>query len=73
MEKISNSRCFLLSDSISVQSIGLESEYCFKRNMSIEKGSEIPVVLNVNHMMTASKTMCAPGDDDPDPESEACY
>ena len=42
-------------------------------NLSYVDGQVRPLVLNASAAWTSSKTEAAPGDDDPDPEGEACY
>ena len=42
-------------------------------NVSYVGGKPHPLVLDASAAWTSSKTEAAPGDDDPDPEAEACY
>ena len=68
-------RAFLMQ---SVQSYELEdvaSCYDDSAQMSLisRGGTRIPLVSQGTFGRTESKTMQAPGDDDPDPEDEGCY
>jgi hypothetical protein len=42
-------------------------------NVVISDGAQIPLVDMAGAPPTHSKTMAAPGDDDPDPGQELCY
>ena len=50
---------------------------CYDENDQINvehvAGLRRPLVMNASISHTTSKTMAAPGDDDPDPEDERCY
>ena len=42
-------------------------------NVKVDRGQIMPVVCLEMAPPTESKTMAAPGDDDPDPDDERCY
>ena len=56
-------------------SVELGSTYDETEQVNVEDiaGWRRPVALNASVTQTGSKTMSAPGDDDPDPEDERCY
>lgn len=67
---------FLLSRSISLlPEIGIDCSYdqALDINCYSVNGKDIPVVLLSGSLTTQSKTLSAPGDDDPDKEAESCY
>ena len=55
--------------------VDLRDSYDENAQINVEyiDGQRKPLVLNSSIAYTASKTMAAPGDDDPDPEDERCY
>ena len=55
--------------------VELRSSYDETEQVNVEyiAGLRSPVALNASVSQTGSKTMSAPGDDDPDPEDERCY
>lgn len=66
---------FLLDKAVRIpmkESIG-EYDSARSLNVTAEHGRQVPVVSVVGAPPTHSKTMCAPGDDDPDPGQERCY
>ncbi len=42
-------------------------------NVTVIDGEEYPLISQEMNIPTESKTLKAPGDDDPDPEDERCY
>lgn len=69
-------RAFLMAESRSIPNrVELGSSYDEMEQVNVEHigGLLRPVALNPSVSQTGSKTMSAPGDDDPDPEDERCY
>lgn len=69
-------RAFLMAGARSIPDLlELESSYDETEQVNVEHiaGLLKPVALNPSVTQTGSKTMSAPGDDDPDPEDERCY
>lgn len=67
---------FLLSQAEDVSIIYQES-WVYDNDLHLNtiknaNGTVTPVCSNLA-MITGSKTMAAPGDDDPDPDAESCY
>ncbi len=67
-------RTFLIANAVK---IGLkEPQGIYNKDLQINVlsiSSSTPLVLAGGDIQTHSKTMAAPGDDDPDPERNSCY
>ncbi|NOZ22872.1 MAG: hypothetical protein GXP25_17480 [Planctomycetes bacterium] len=68
-------RPYLLTRALRLPMTEREMEYdtVTGLNMIQVNGSAAPAVTNLPPQETSSKTMAAPGDDDPDPDDEDCY
>jgi hypothetical protein len=69
-------RSFLLSRSVSLLpegGMGCSYDKQLDVNCYSVNGKNIPLVLLSGNLTTQSKTLSAPGDDDPDREAEICY
>ncbi|MEJ2344288.1 MAG: hypothetical protein P8090_02580 [Gammaproteobacteria bacterium] len=68
-------RSYLLAAARSYVKADVSSAYDEAQQINmVSRGScRVPLVGEEWFMRTASKTMQAPGDDDPDPEDEGCY
>ena len=68
-------RSYLLEGAKTVEMTSIASAYCATEQLNIAQqgGVTRPVVTLDWFASTTSKTMQAPGDDDPDPEDEGCY
>ena len=66
---------FLLTNAITFDFVEPLGFYDASRkiNVCIVNGKKRPLVSQSMSPITESKTMAAPGDDDPDPEDERCY
>lgn len=67
---------FLLSRSVYLFAESRDG-YFYDKKMDVNYSSindiNIPTVIISNSLTTQSKTLAAPGDDDPDKEAENCY
>lgn len=71
---MNDKRAFLLARGREFELESMEGLYDPKRQLSFSnRNPNIPVVAESDFGRTQSKTMQAPGDDDPDPEDEGCY
>lgn len=68
-------RAFLMNSAQKFELQDVHPGYDEKEQMSMTVCGDkrIPLVLQEAFGQTESKTMQAPGDDDPDPEDEGCY
>jgi hypothetical protein len=68
-------RSYLLESAKSFEMEDVSSAYDEAQQMNmVSRGSDrVPLVGEDWFVRTGSKTMQAPGDDDPDPEDEGCY
>lgn len=68
-------RVYLLSKARVFALENVVGRYDHEQQLNIYAGSAagIPLVTLEGNSQTESKTMQAPGDDDPDPEDEGCY
>ena len=68
-------RAFLLSKArrLPLQNLGDRYDEIQQRNVAVRRGQTEPLVSESGFGYTASKTLHAPSDDDPDPEDEGCY
>jgi len=65
---------FLLANAVGIPFSGLKGSYDPVRQLTIlEDGSAQPLVMAGGRSLTHSKTMRAPGDDDPDARRAECY
>lgn len=73
MNSLKNS--FLLSKSLTLEILSVNSHYDHKRGINISRVGDkyIPTASVESNLSTQSKTLSAPGDDDPDVEAEHCY
>ena len=66
---------FLLNKAVSYRYNDISNLYNDDEKINIlsSNGKQYPLVLEEMSIPTMSKTLMAPGDDDPDPEDERCY
>ena len=69
-------RVYLMANARAVPDL-VDLQYCYDETEQINvehvAGKIKPMTFNASIAQTGSKTMSAPGDDDPDPEDEGCY
>ena len=69
-------RAYLMANARTIPHL-VELRSCYDEleqvNVEHVEGLCRPLALNASITQTGSKTMSAPGDDDPDPEDERCY
>ena len=72
---MANKKAFLLSRARSFELDDFQDFYDEKQqlNIVVRANQNYPLVSEDNFVRTSSKTLMAPGDDDPDPEEEGCY
>lgn len=72
---LNSKRAFLLSKAhcLPLQSLGDYYDEIQQLNVAMRRGHAEPLVSEDGFGYTASKTLHAPSDDDPDPEDEGCY
>ncbi len=68
-------RSFLLNSAKAQEVGGIPASYDDERQVNVVQrdGGLVPIVNENWFAQTMSKTMQAPGDDDPDPDDMACY
>lgn len=68
-------RSYLLEGARTIEMASIASAYSASEQLNVaeREGAARPVVTLDWFSRTGSKTMQAPGDDDPDPEDEGCY
>lgn len=66
---------FLLAHASSIDFQNVQDYYDEQQQLTVisRAGETYPLVAEDEFGWTESKTMRAPGDDDPDPEDEGCY
>ena len=72
---LTSKRAFLLSEShrLQLQNLGDSYDEDQQLNVVVRGDQAKPLVSGSGFGYTASKTLHAPSDDDPDPEDEGCY
>ena len=72
---LTSKRTFLLSKAprLPLQSLGDFYDEDQQLNVVVRRDQAKPLVSGSEFGYTASKTLHAPSDDDPDPEDEGCY
>lgn len=68
-------RAYLLTEAQHFQMDDISSAYDPVQHLNVvsRNGHSAPLATDDDFGRTESKTMQAPGDDDPDPEDEGCY
>ena len=68
-------RSYLLEGARTIEMASIASAYSVAEQLNVaQQDGEVHPVVTLNWFAsTGSKTMQAPGDDDPDPEDEGCY